>query len=217
MSVEISRNSGEFDPEKIEREAVNILARVNLKLDDLRKYKRVLDLGAGLCQVERAVRLEGGSNIYSAGLKFNRRELDGKDLHLVEMDLAKPMPEIGEKYDLIFSVKGPLYHSKTEKEGKLMFENTLEMLSKNGKLRVFPNRFGFIEEEMLKVDDRFASLKAKAPMRRTPADLFDLNEKYKLAQEKTMEVLSRWGYVTKQIGYESDLPYPQNQFLQYEK
>jgi hypothetical protein len=42
MSVEISRNSGEFDPEKVEREAVNILARVNLKLDDLRKYKRVL-------------------------------------------------------------------------------------------------------------------------------------------------------------------------------
>lgn len=217
MPAEIPKNFDEFDPIRVEREAINILAQVNLKLEDLRKYKRVLDLGAGLCQVERAVKLEHDSNVYSAGLKFNRHELEGKDLNLIEMDLAKPIQEVGEQYDLIFTVKGPLYHSKTETEGRVMFENAVSMLSAKGQLRIFPNRFGFVEQEMFKVDAQFAFLKGKAPMRRTQTDLFELNKKYEEAQEKTMEALRRWGYKAEQIGYESNLPYPQNQFLLFEK
>ena len=202
MATNFGETESYLAEQRLAHEASQILGSVGLSMEELGKKTKVLDLGAGACQVERAARAFGLRNVVSAGMHFPK-EAKAAGLDFVEMDAAKPWKFEKSSFDLIVSRKGPLFHTLTKDEAVFMLEEALRTLSREGELRLNPLRFGFVKNEMFARYPRFADLEGQVRHMRS---LHDQKEWEKYSLEANQETASR----LRSLGYDFSTALPEN-------
>lgn len=180
--------------QRLAHEADQILSNVGLSMDKLGEKRKILDLGAGICLVERAARAFGLRNVVSAGLHMPR-EIKDSGLDFVEMDARNPWQFERGVFDLIISRKGPLFHTRTKDEAVLILEEALRVLDQTGEIRINPWRFGFVKNEMFRKYPRFSDLDGQVRYKRS----FRQQEEWiKYSMEANTETVDR----LRSLGYE---------------
>lgn len=171
------------------------LVRVGLNVSLIKEFKRVLDLGAGDCVIERTATQAGGTNVTSVGLKPSNTNRS-RAVNFTPMDITR---EVGRlplaSFDLIVSINGPMALSKTREQAVAMLENSIRLLSPNGELRIAPIRFGFIKQELFSRDERYANIQGKLSHLRTAKEIDYLQQVNQQADSLTQERLRNLGYV----------------------
>lgn len=181
--------------QEVFRQADIMLGSVGLSLNDLRRYGQVLDLGAGLCQIERAAIQSGQSNICSAGL-VRPREFNGSGLKYHQFDIEHGIGDLSARdFDLIVSLKGPMSLSRNSEQAVRMLENTLLLLGENGELRLNPVRFGFVKNEMFNQFSEYGIAHGKPREQRSKTEIEKLIVWNSEANRRTIERLRNLAYV----------------------
>lgn len=151
-----------------------VLTRLGLTWNQL-KGKKILDVGAGLAEVEQAAKKRGIEVVsvdQSPGTYREQGEVIPHDVLYLEADAAK-LPFEDNTFDLIISHAAPPIISGSKEEVKAVILEARRVLKPGGEFRfgignlsanIFDDRELWTkeEEEMLSVDDRIKRIRSKS-------------------------------------------------------
>ena len=172
----------------IRQEAEVRLNLLGLRLEDLKSYKKVLDLGAGLCHVERAARLAGIENVVSAGLN---KPKEAAGLNFRQFDAFSEMPFERDEFDLVLTRKGPFFLSQTKPQAMSLLSRVASISSKE--VRINPLHFGYIKEDMFQEFPEYAEINSKPRTQRNPLEIQRWKEYNLVANQRTQDDLLNRG------------------------
>ncbi|PIR95988.1 MAG: hypothetical protein COT92_03470 [Candidatus Doudnabacteria bacterium CG10_big_fil_rev_8_21_14_0_10_42_18] len=162
-------SSSQAEQESIIKTARVRLANLGMSLERLADYKKVLDIGARDCIIEKAAKSIGINSVVSVDKNFPPDVLQS-DLTVLKAD-AKHMDLPYECADLALIGSSAYYYSQTEAETFEILGEINRCLKKGGSQRVYPARFGHVIKCLMNEHSNFQAAKAKAMQRRTKADL----------------------------------------------
>ncbi len=180
--------------EKIFLDAKKILDDLGLTVEDLLNKNKTLDLGASTAAVEKVVRLRGGKDNVVSFAKEVPNEVRNLGLNYVKGEAAE-LPFGPGAFDLIISHNGPLYLVEKQFEAEIILNEMLRVQSNNGESRIYPIRFGFIKRQLFDQNAEYFNIHAMAPADRSPHQIQRLEHFNGLANQKTLEYLSKLGFI----------------------
>jgi hypothetical protein len=195
---------------RILRAAEQRLSSVGLdmaRLKDHASQGKVLDLGAGECYIGQAAKIWGlNGNVLSAD-KMRPKNIEDLGLNFQEFDATNSWP-YGERYfRTIISRQGPLFMTETDREGAIyLLNHAMASLQREGGLRMFPSRFGYIKQQMYQEPGNYRELQNMSlrellnsqknneynleANRRTKAELQELGFAFEVRQLNAPDVMS---------------------------
>lgn len=206
----LEKYNSDKEREKIFSDAQKILRDLGLTIEDLLKRNKILDLGASVAAVEKAVRLSGSPDkITSLSLEVPQ-SVKKSGLNFVKGQ-ASELPFDTGTFDLVISRNGPLYLVEKQSEAEIILAEMLRVQSIKGESRIFPSRLGFIKRQLFDQNPEYFNLHAKPPSSRSKAEIARLAHYNNLANKQTLIYLSKIGmtFETKgnNIHEEEDLDY----------
>jgi len=208
--------------ERLENEALARLGVLGLDFQQLEKYKRVMDFGAGACFIERAAKLNGLTNITSVDKNPLPPALKGAGLNYIQAQGAElALPD--ESFDLILENRSGLYHSRDEMEASQILYELLRVLKTRGEIRVHPVTFGFVQKSLQDKFPKYGNAAAVLLAHRSLEEKRIMTELGLRANEMTMDFLKKlqsdfkFSASNERVKADSNLPKEQEEFLRIVK
>ena len=163
---ELEAEHGRQELERQVKPGEQRLQMVGLTLDDLAKQKAVLDLGAEDGYIARAAHVKGlSTRVISIDIEPPPKQLVEAGLPFYQFDLTKerewPPKEALGSPTLAITKQGPLFTSRDEVAAKGFLDSVFRRLAQNGQIRIYPTRFGFIQDRLFGDDAKYSTLKSK--------------------------------------------------------
>lgn len=172
-----------------------MLTSLDLDLEGITRYAKVLDIGAKDAVIQKAVQYMGGRNVLSVDKTFPQSvKLSGMEIVEAEAgDLVLPP----ESSDLILVRASAYYYTKTAQETFKVLQNLNRILTKNGEQRVYPARFGHIMQELMDKNENYSNAKSTSPEHRNRIQIDIISSNENIANIQSLEYLESMGIFAK--------------------